>query len=226
MLCPSFSSFATSNRPTPDHYRAVLFDPDKSKPTFIWLPCEWLQDEDGKNVYQMPKIATIIGSDTGPGDISLQYDSRLKRPLPNTIFIMFRDTFLVDGSRPSQSIASITAAQPGEHLGWRGPVFAFAKKGLGIDPPACMDLDMVHSRHVVDHFLSYGYKSPKAQANAQLVKGVRINCRGDVQILKRPPFEAIDVPSTHAIFTKHDTSDIADWIGIPILTKHCPPDPE
>lgn len=58
------------------------------------------------------------------------------------------------------------------------------------------------------------------------MKGVRINCLGDVKMLKRPPFEEIELPSTDRIFTKHDTSDIADRIGLPIFTSRCPPDPK
>lgn len=41
---------------------------------------------------------------------------------------------------------------------------------------------------------------------------------------QRPQFEQIELPTTDAIFTQHDTSDIADRIGISILTQRCPAD--
>ncbi|KAI1672222.1 zinc finger mynd-type protein [Pyrenophora tritici-repentis] len=38
---------------------------------------------------------------------------------------------------------------------------------------------------------------------------------------KRPHFETINVSSTDPVFTSHDTSDIAERIGLPILTRRC-----
>lgn len=109
---------------------------------------------------------------------------------------------------------------------------------------AYKNFDMVDFRNVTDYFLSYGYTPPKAQktpkaqkipqapatpkapAKVERVKGVRINCLGDVKMLKRPQFEEIELLTTDVIFTEHDTSDIADRIGIPILTRRSPPDPK
>lgn len=223
LLCASFSSFATSRRPTTDHYRAILFDPKKRKPEFTWLLCKWHNNHHEGGCYQAPETDTIIGNDALEKNEPIQYNSRLKRSLSNTIFISYRDTFLIDGSHSNKSIASITATQPGEYHDWRGPIVVHARLGEGLDQPACKDIDLVDFRHVADYFLSYGYIPPKAQAK---VKGVRINCVGDVKMFKRPPFEQVEVPTTDVIFTMHDTSDIANRIGIPILTRRCPPDPE
>ena len=227
LLCPSFSSFADADRPSANHYRAVIFDPDETKPKFTWLPSRLLDkdEEDGPD-NQTLEYKKIIGEDTFQNVIPMQYNPRLERVVPNTICIAWRDTFLVDGSRPSKSIASITATQSGTYHDWRGPIVVFARAGQGLDPPACKDLDMIDFRHVTDYFLSCGYIPPKAEAKVERVKGVRINCLGDVKMLKKPPFEAIELPTTDPIFTKHDTSDIADRIGIPILTRRCPPDPK
>jgi hypothetical protein len=112
LLCTSFSAFADSERPTKDHYRTVLFDPNKAKLEFVWLICKWHQDDDDEFGYQMPETDTIIGSDTLTKHIPIQYSPRLKRTLLNTLVITYRDTFLIDGSEPSKSIASIIATQP------------------------------------------------------------------------------------------------------------------
>ncbi|KAI4604925.1 hypothetical protein J4E80_010853 [Alternaria sp. BMP 0032] len=228
-------------RPSVNHYRAILFDADEAKPRFIWLLCKWLEkdddededdgleyeyEEDDEENYQMPMTKAIIGDDTSASHTPIQHNSRLDIPLSDTIFVTYRDTFSIDGSRPNKSVASITSTQPGTYTDWRGPIVAYAKVGRGTDPPTCRHLDMVDFRHVTDYFLSHGYTPPKAQANVARVKGVRINCLGDVKMLKRPPFEAIELPTTDPIFTKHDTSDIADRIGIPILTRRCPPGPK
>ncbi|KAF2790432.1 hypothetical protein K505DRAFT_251192, partial [Melanomma pulvis-pyrius CBS 109.77] len=129
LLCAAFTSFATSNRPTPDHYRAVLFNPDKTKPEFTWLLCKWTRDDDDECDYQMPETNTIIGSDTLVKHVPIRYNSRLNKNLSNTIIITYRDTFLEDGSRPSRSIAAITATQAGDYHDWRGPIVAYARKG-------------------------------------------------------------------------------------------------
>jgi hypothetical protein len=158
LLCASFSVFASSNRPTPDHYRAVLFDPDKTKPEFIWLLCKWSQDDEDDDSFQSPETDTIIG--LNEKHIPIQYNSRLKRALPNTLVFAYRDTFLMDGSRPNKSVAAITVTQPSESH-WRGPIVAYARLGQGMEPLACKDFDMVDFRHMVDYFLSYAYTRPK-----------------------------------------------------------------
>jgi hypothetical protein len=217
LLCAAFSTFAISERPTKEHYRAVLFDPDKDKPEFVWLCCPWVFGG-----YQSPETEKFIGEDATERDMPIQDNYRLQRSLRNTINISYRDDFLADGSRPSKSIASITATQPGKYYDWRGPIVAYAKAGKGLDPPACKDFDMIDFRHFADHILSYHYVPPKVER----VKGIRINCRGDVKMLGRPHFEEIELSIKDSTFGAHDNSDIADRIGIPILTRRIPPDPK
>jgi hypothetical protein len=92
---------------------------------------------------------------------------------------------------------------------------------------------MVDFKHLADYFLAYEYQPPqyhpgakKPQPGTERVKGVRINCKGDIKMLKRPHYEAVEVPITDPIFTMHDTSDIAERIGIPIMTRKVTPDPK
>lgn len=222
LLCATFCDFDNSKRPSEDHYRAVLFDPSKAKPEFIWLLCKW-HDDDMEDRFQLPESKIVIGHDVAPAHVPVQYNQRLERRLLKTIFFTYRDTFLIDGSRPNNSIAAITSTQPGGYHDWRGPVVAYAKDGDELDPPACRDFDMVDFRHAADYLLSYCYVPPQTQT---IVKGVRINCLGDIKMLNRPPFEEIELPITDMVFTKHDTSDIADRIGLSIWTRLCPPDPK
>jgi len=193
----------------------VLFDPAKEKPEFAWFASREISSEDEED-YQMLETNSILGGDTSVNYQTIQYNARLDRHLDNTITITYRDTFLIDGSPPNKSVASITTTQPGQCHDWRGPIIAYARKGPDMNAPAVKDLDMVDYRHVADYFLSY----------ARHIKGVRINCLGDELMLKRPHFEAIEVPATHEIFASHDTSDVVARIGLPILTKKCPPDPK
>ncbi|OMP83424.1 hypothetical protein BK809_0004805 [Diplodia seriata] len=83
-------------------------------------------------------------------------------------------------------------------------------------------------RHVTDYFRSCGYEAAPAteQSTGGKLKGVRINCVGDQELLKRPHFEAVEILSTDPIFSKHDTSDIAQLIGLPVFTRRLLPNPK
>lgn len=225
LLCATYSSFDASSRPTDEYFRAILFPVDDRKPRFVWLHCEWRDGEVGR--YQYADRGSLLGPDAFPRDAPIQYNPVLKRRLSDTIYVCHRDTFLIDGSKANNSIASITATKRGQYHDWRGPIIAYGKVGLGIDPIACKDLDMTDFRHIADYFLSYGYKPTSAtqETTGTKVLGVRINCIGDEKILNKPCFEAVEVPFTDAIFSEHDTSDIAERIGLPIFTQRCSPDP-
>ncbi|OJD37929.1 ectomycorrhiza-upregulated zf-mynd domain-containing protein [Diplodia corticola] len=83
-------------------------------------------------------------------------------------------------------------------------------------------------RHITDFFLSYGHEpAPATQKSTDAkVKGVTINCLGDQKMCNKPPFEAVEITPTDPIFSKHDTSDIAARIGLPIFTRRCSPNPK
>lgn len=153
LLCPTFSDFDASNRATDEHFRAIIFSVDEEKPKFTWFHCAWHVDEDGSNQY--PETDSILGPNLSM--VPIQYNAVLKRDLSDTIYLCLRDTFLVDGSTPNQSIATITATKSRQsNYGWRGPIVAYGKVGLGIEPTICRDLDMNDFQHVADYFRSYG----------------------------------------------------------------------
>lgn len=116
LLCAAFSTFATLTRPSADHRRAVLFDPDKAKPEFIWLLCTW-SCEDGECPLQMPQTDDILGTGSSRRLVPIPSNPRLKRDLLNTVYIGYRDSSLIDESRPNKSITSITASQLGTYYG-------------------------------------------------------------------------------------------------------------
>ncbi len=127
----------------------------------------------------------------------IQHDPVAKRNLLDTLNICFRDTFLVDGSQPNKSVASITSIKPAQYYDWRGPLIAFAMVGLNLDSTVYRDIDMNDFRHIVDYFLSCNHQHQFARplSTVAKVKGVRINCRGDHEKLNKPQFEAVEVSS-------------------------------
>lgn len=223
LVCASFATHAATDRPTEEHFRVLLFPVD-GKPEITWLASKWHigDQEDGSDYnYQSFDTKSIPGLDAltmAP----IQRNPRLKRNLLNTIYICHRDTFLIDGSKPNRSVARVTSTQPGQYHDWRGPIFAHGMIGLGIDQERCRDLDMDDCRHVFDYFLSYNYIP---ETVTQTIKGVRINCLGDQKMCNRPAFESVEVLCTDPIFNTHDTSGIANRIGLPILTHRLPPNP-
>ncbi|UKZ61284.1 uncharacterized protein TrAtP1_002551 [Trichoderma atroviride] len=224
LVCSSFSNHALSKRPTDEHFRVLLFPVD-GKPEVIWHASRWIvddQDDEEDCRFQSFEVDSILGSETFPIRTPIQHNPRLNRNLLNTIQICYRDTFLVDGSKPNRSVARVTSTRPGLYHDWSGPIFACGKIGLGIDQQKCRDLDMEDFRHIFDYFLSYNAIPATA---AQTIKAVRINCFGDQKMCNRPAFESVEILSTDPIFNDHDTSEIANRIGFPIFTHRLPPNP-
>jgi hypothetical protein len=75
---------------------------------------------------------------------------------------------------------------------------------------------MVDFKHIADYFLTYQYiptntsqpsvkesLEQKPQPGTERVQGVRINCKGDIEMLKRPHYETVEVPITDPMFINH-----------------------
>ncbi|KPM43037.1 hypothetical protein AK830_g3509 [Neonectria ditissima] len=232
MLCESFSAFDTATRPSDTHFRGIVFPQNRVRPKLTWLHCPWHDDENDEDSaveWQHPDLKPFLGSDTGNRSVPICTDPLLQRGLADTINICYRDSFLVDGSRPNRSVEAVLSTVPGPSHDWRGPIVAVGRKGPGLDPHGCRDLDMNDFRYIADHLISYGrwplgIEASWMASSQHVVKGVRINCLGDRRVFGKPHYEPVDVHSTDPIFNKywHDTSDIADRIGLPILTRRCP----
>lgn len=229
LLCASFSRFDMSTRPSETHFRGIVFPQDQPKPQVAWIDCQGQYDEEDGIRYQYPDMGPFLGSDSMAKSIPVQTDALLHIRLPSTIDIYHRDTFLVDGSKSNKGVAAVLATLPGQSHDWRGPIVATGKAGQGLDPHRCRDLHMNDFRYIADYLISYGRWSPDIEepsmTSAQkVIKGIRINCLGDRQVFGKPHYEAVDVLSTDPIFKRvwQDTSDIADLIGLPILTRRCP----
>lgn len=223
LLCAAFSSFETSTRPSDEHFRAIFFPVDEEKPKLVWVHCPWGLLER----YQSPDLDPFFGTDVSLDRVSVHTNPLLKRKLSDTFKICHRDAFLTDGSITNKSVASITARRPGQCYDWRGPIIVYGMVGTNVDPIACKSLDMTDFRHIVDYLLWYNCKplSASQYTLSETVMGVRINCVGDREMSHKPLFEAVQVPLTDPVFLRHDTSDIAERIGLPILTRRFPHNP-
>lgn len=225
LLCDAFSTFDDSSRPTQEHIKAIFFPVDESKPKFVWLPCEW-REEDDYSTSQSPQTASLLEPDAPPGRKPIQYNPFLQRRLANTIYVTYRDACFFDGSVVNKSVAHLLTKKPGHYHKWCGPIVAYGMTGQGNLQTTCRDLDMNDFRHVSDYFFTYDVPAPvHEEPTESIVEGVRINCEGDQKMLKKPKFERVQISSTDSIFQEHGTSPIADRIGLPIFTRRYPLDP-
>ncbi|KAI5865960.1 hypothetical protein GGS23DRAFT_362464 [Durotheca rogersii] len=227
LLCRAFSDFDVSARPS-DECRRALFFPVEGKMKLVWLHFRVSKYDDEEDPWdRTPDTDPFLGPDCIFAYASIAYNTVLERSVDNSLGICYRDTFLMDGSKPNKSVAAITATKPGELYEWRGPMLAYTEYKPSVDHVYPGDFSMRDFRNVTDFFLTYRANLEKpVLPSGETVKGVRVNCLGDRKMLKRPQFEAVDVPVTNAIFLDHDVSEITKRIGIPIFTWQCRPHPK
>lgn len=156
LLCAAFSSFDMSSRPSATHFRGIAFPQDEPKPQITWLDCRWEEDDDIGVKWQHPDLNHFLGPGSSNRSSLVRTDAILQRLLKDTIDICYRDTFLVDGSKPNRSVGAVLATLPGRTHDWRGPFMAVGKKGQDLDPLECRDLDMNDFRYIADFLISYG----------------------------------------------------------------------
>ena len=199
-----------------------MFDPLKPYPEFIWIFDEWNHDH---NAVSQPRLTidTILGSRAY--HVQVGGNDRLKKTHKSILGIAWRENWHMDGSRPNKSVEAILKTQLGGFFPWKGPIIAYSRT-KGDHRQWCRDFDMSDFRTLVDHFLSKSRidPPPTARAGVNQVQGVRINCVGDVELLKRPHFEAVEISAIDPIFNGDSTSDIADRVEFAV-TRRCAPDP-
>ncbi|KAI0400890.1 hypothetical protein F4802DRAFT_469005 [Xylaria palmicola] len=228
LLCADFASIDITTRPAPHHIRAIFFPANQTKPRFVWLPCALdikVDGDEGRSPGRRPIVETILGPQHALRHEIVQYNSILVRQLSHSLCICHYDDFWF---QLNKSVARVTATGPGQYFNWHGNAIVY-----GSDQPLyrlgkLKDLDMNDFRHITDCLLSnssnLALPTPPS-SDLPSIKAVRINCLGDQVALSRPPFEQVEISVNHPIFTVHDTSDIAEWVGMAIYTRRCAPDP-
>lgn len=147
------------------------------------------------------------------------------RKLSHGVELAYRDRFRVDGSQVNSAIMTVSGTVPGLHYRFRGPFMAAGKIGLG--GTAYRDVTMDDFRHIANFFMSWTPTSAPGELWVSIpVQGVRLNCIGDQELFGRPVFEHVTVASNDPIFNDHDTSDIADRIGLSLFTRRYFPNPK
>ncbi|KAF2673112.1 hypothetical protein BT63DRAFT_410159 [Microthyrium microscopicum] len=234
LLCASFADFAPTSRPSEDDYRAILFSVNKG-PQFIWLKHNliaelhcWVPDRKSE--------AKLLGPPKCLTDYSIiQYNQTLDRWLPDTLFISYRDDYMIDGSKVNKSICEATEDRT-IHT-YKGPVLVYGSIGLNNSPAASKDLTLIDYAHVIDYFKTVnrftGSPAPKSlyqklvaekvmvqKAGEHKVKAAIILCDGDLKASKKGlRFQMTDIVLNHPIFQEHDMPKTAKLLELPLLTR-------
>jgi len=232
LLCGQFNDFL--NRPTAKHKRAIFFPADQSKPNFVWVELVTQHDEDDGD-WDLANVNDWLRQE-GEHNPLLQFlpihrNVTLGLDLPHGIELVVRDGFLKDGSSENSSVRRMT--QGGTSHSWRGPMLAYGREkpsfGSWREAPHD-DLDTTDLKMLHDYFIDYGHENIERlqRAATEKVQGVIVYCDADMTSLKKPRFEAVEVPVTHAILKNWDTqrSQIAKRIGMPLLARNMTRKPE
>ena len=236
LLCSQYPTH--TDRPDPSYKRAILFSPDEVKPKFIWVECKTEEDDEVPgSTYELPQVREHLGRKLGDYDAPPEYKPIRRNPLrdrnlTNTLEVICRETFLIDGSSVNKSVIKATQGAMGHE--WRGPILAMKEQGLSIDPQFFLDIDMRDYRDIVDYFILYGAPFSMEDGNVKgrdknhggkgkKVRGVKINCEGDQINFGAPGYAAVDVPAAHPVFS-NPVAPISKLVGMPLHTWQYPPD--
>ena len=235
LLCSQYSTH--TDRPNPSYKRAILFPPDENKPKLIWVECKTEEDDQVPGfTYELCQIREHLGGKLGKYDAfpkywPIQRNALHDRNLTNTLIVICRETFSIDGSSVNKSVAKATQGAPGHE--WRGPILAMKETGLGTDTRFFLDVDMQDYRDVVDYFISYRpdelededgrVRNQNHNGKGEKVRGVKIHCEGDQRQYGFAKFAAVDVPAGHPVFSKAIVP-ISRLIDMPLHSWQYPPD--
>ena len=238
LLCYQYST--RTDRPDPSYKRAILFPPDEVKPKIIWVECKPEENDEVPGytyTFELPQVREHLGGKLGKYYASPEYKPIKRnllrgRDLTNTLEVICRETFVIDGSSVNKSVVQATQFAMGYK--WRGPILAMKKQGLSIDPRFHLDIDMQDYRDVVDYFISYKSIFPAEDEdvrggnqiqyrNGRKVCGVKINCEGAQSKFGAPKFAAVDVPAAHPVFS-NPVAPTSKLVGMPLHTWQYPPD--
>jgi hypothetical protein len=120
LLCQSFVDLPA--RPSPSHYRGILFPDNEAKPRFIWV------EQTGAKHWGFDREGHLGGGNTDKLDFN--HYGPLKREFGHTISVWYRERFFFDGSPANQSLAKPLG--PLLTYAWRGRLLALAYRLNGL----------------------------------------------------------------------------------------------
>jgi hypothetical protein len=212
-LCKSVHLFQDESRPSPQHFRAIVFPEHGEQPRFEWLHRD-VTDLDA-NINNMVADITNLAADIA--DVKGHYfagqNHRLWVPLDGWMLFASRTRTRADGSietygEPNQSLVCIDE----EIANWcKGPLVV-----LGQDAQfRGQDLTTTDLRHIIDRLKYIPYENNPMNTG---IRGVRANCLGELDILPhKPHIEAVEVQA--AFYLDPEPQTVPEKVHISFLER-------
>lgn len=178
-------------------------------PKFIWI------DRD----FESPGLGRVIDFDRTRSYIL--HDPVPSKNLTDQIELCYREDFLHDGSSENKCAGAVLETIPGQHYVWRGPIVATGRCGVVLEATATRDLEASDFRLIANQLLSWGLtyarkgidlEAARAPDLSKVVKAVRINCDGEVDLSGKPRYESVDIQPAHL-----DNEVL--WPGLPDIAR-------
>ncbi|KAF2847367.1 hypothetical protein T440DRAFT_481791 [Plenodomus tracheiphilus IPT5] len=225
-LCHAHTEF--EQRPSEAMRRTIYF-PESSTESirFTWVKIQeaWTEDDER---YETALIGGYFNvAQNQRASYYVTENSVLCRPFTRTLRIITAN----DDSSFSQINPSVAKHINGRYAyPWKGPLLAIALQGTATNPrlPLGDDVALEDLRHVLDFLNAYCSRAVSTDFDRYFgctVRGVRINSVGDQRSVELPrEFEAVRVPTTHAVFHQTDPAilPIAKDLEIPIIHAKYP----
>jgi MYND finger len=233
-LCKTFKAFQSSTRHSSSSKLGLLLPVDSKTPRLVWIECEQIENDEYEPPSEYPHVQSLLGTDKPfPEHKPINRNVFRGFDLDHRVYVVCRETFLVDGSKTNICVAELTR---GAMLyDWRGPIVILSMPGTSIGACMYQDITLSDLRTAVDYFLSYGDEpiedlealtrsmSLTSRPRGVKAQGVRINCLGDQKVFGVEQYVAVAVPPDHPVFQSTPTG-ISTHMGLPLLMRKYPPD--
>ncbi|KAH7087169.1 hypothetical protein FB567DRAFT_602752 [Paraphoma chrysanthemicola] len=205
LLCRSFKDFSADKAP-PSHYRFILFHDRKDKPEFVWLHCPSLSSP------VLPqRIAHVDQRGCSPKIVWFaDFNPLLGRSRKRMCLIGHAKTgsdgkYHSVGARNGSLMTVDNVLYFAEEF--RGPLLLFSMDG---------HLNMMDFRNSIDLMrISIATEHKLPLLGATPVRGVRINCIGDVVLGRRPRFETYECALfEHKVTDENLRLPLAEKVGL------------
>ncbi|BCS19476.1 uncharacterized protein APUU_12304S [Aspergillus puulaauensis] len=231
-LCEQFAS--QTDRPSPQHKRAIFFPADSEEPSLVWVPCTRKYETEERMSWTQLNPHPYLGTDEPAKEsLRIEHNPVRSRNLGSgfagaairkegyCVSLVYRELYLKDGSKTNRSIQACIAASgplttPHEY---RGPMIALRET----HPEDYEDITLADFRHIMDYLVSYRDTKvretvPDLRHRApSTMRGVRICCYGELKVHGSHPFVAVDVTRSNQIALGDGSiSPISVCLGMPL----------
>jgi hypothetical protein len=219
LVCKKFKDF--SSPPAPGYFRAILFPEDAPRPCFAWVQSRRNPDLTLNNTHVVTDLqcpGTTLKDE--PRDLQVlpsrdfDVDFILRRKLQRIVIIVDLRALKLR-SKPTRSVESV---DPRLTQVFQGPILFIGYENR--------HLDTYDLRYIVDHMLRILYNQNDMEnmgmEKEEHVQGVKICCKGDVEIAAQPQYKPHAFPR-RLLADESLRVTLGDKIGIPLVMYVFPP---